>query len=523
MRHMTWSPQISGKRTSINAGKHRVPKIVSKIFSKKVRAPVARLLPIFNAALLVLLGHRAASAEIIHDYSVIVDDALQQLRVEARFDRPITNVAARARDAGDWLVVIQDCDSGERLRVRNRRLSLPADGIRCMNYTVDLEQAAGAERRNLSLSDDNVLVSPSRWLWRPALSGDTKIRVRFELPDNVQVAVPWQPIGDAADEYLLGPSPESANAPVLFGTFTSNEIEVPGATLRVSVPQSEPSLDSSLIMDWLRAAATDVTLTYGRFPNPSPKIVVIPISGGRWSSRGAVPFGRVIRDGGEVIELFVNRDKPIEDFLGSWTATHEFSHLMLPYVDRRHKWISEGFAQYYQNVLMARSGAYDQARAWQKIHSGLARGNASRPELSPNQAAARGVRGARMKIYWTGAAIALMADIRLRERSGNRESLDDVLDRLQACCLPSERVWSGPELFSKLDTLIDEPVFMPLYRRHADATGFPDTSEVFERLGVEVGNDGVRFRQNAELAALRATITRVHPETAAWRRRLAGD
>ena len=496
---------------------------LAKHFIKKKHALTARAVPLSTAALFGLISHGVAATELTHDYAVNVDDALQQLHVEARFKKPVTSVKARARDAEDLLIDVRDCDTGERLRADNRRLTLPAGGIRCMNYTVDLAQAASEERRNLSLSDDNILVSPSRWLWRPALSGGTNIRVRFELPENVRVAVPWQPIGGAADEYLLGPSPESANAPVLFGTFTSSEIEVPGATLRVSVPRSEPSLDSAMIMDWLRAAATDVTLTYGRFPNPSPKIIVIPIGSGRWSSNRAVPFGRVIRDGGEVIELFVNQGKPIEDFLGSWTATHEFSHLMLPYVGSRHKWISEGFAQYYQNVLMARSGAYDQATAWREIHSGIARGNASRPELSPNQAAARGVRGARMKIYWAGAAIALMADTELRERSGNEESLDEVLDRLQACCLPSERVWTGPELFAKLDTLIDEPVFMPLYRRYADATGFPDTSEIFERLGVEIGIDGVRFREDAELAALRSTITRVNPETAAWRRQLAED
>lgn len=482
-----------------------------------------RSLPIFHTAILGMLCLRTASAELVHDYTVTVDDALQQLRVEARFSQPITSVTARARDAGTLLIDVQDCDTDERLRMRNRRMMLPAGGIRCMNYTVDLARAAREERRNLNLSDDNILVSPSRWLWRPELSETTKLRVRFELPDNVQVAVPWQPVSGTADEYILGPSPESANAPVLFGAFTSTEIEVPGATLRVSVPQSEPSLDRDVILNWLRATATDVTLTYGRFPNPSPKIIVMPIGNSRWSRNSAVPFGRVIRDGGEVIELFVNQGKPIEDFLGDWTATHEFSHLMLPYVGSRHKWISEGFAQYYQNVLLARSGAYDQAMAWQKIHTGLRRGRASRPELSPNEAAAQGVRGARMKIYWAGAAIALMADVQLRERSGNTESLDDVLDRLQACCLPSERVWTGPELFTKLDSLIDDPVFMPLYRRHADTSGFPDTSEVFGRLGIKITNDKIRFRRNGELAALRASITQLDPETAAWRRQLAAE
>ena len=470
---------------------------------------------------LALLGTGTSAADVIHDYTVRVDNGLRELRVEARFTQPITSVTARARDAGQLLSDVQDCDSNKRLRMRNRRMMLPSDGISCINYTVNLSQAAREERRNLNLSGDNILVSPSRWLWRPELDGDTRIRVRFILPDDVQVAVPWQPVDGQDNEYLVSASPESANAPSLFGHFTAAQIDVPGATLNVSVPQSDPSLDPELILNWLRAAATDVTLTYGRFPNPSAHIIVMPTGSSRWSSNRAVPFGRVIRDGGEVVELFVNQAKPIEDFLGDWTATHEFSHLMLPYVGTRHKWISEGFAQYYQNVLLARSGAYPQDMAWEKIHAGLERGRASRPELSPNEAASQGVRGARMKVYWTGAAIALMADVQIRERTGNRESLDTVLERLQTCCLPSDRVWTGPELFAKLDALLHKPVFMPLYRRHAETLGFPDTSEVFARLGVEVKDGHARFRRGAELGDIRQAIMRVHPETAAWRRQLA--
>ncbi len=474
----------------------------------------------FVAVAACMAATGSAVADVTHHYTIIVNPELSEMRVEARFQASTSSVTARDRDAAQHLKYVEDCDNERRLRMRNRRMLLPTSGIRCLNYAVDLVTAASEERRNLSLSDENVLVSPSRWLWRPELTSGTKLRVEFRLPDGVHVAVPW-PRGQGSNTYLLGESPESANAPALFGQFTNASIDVPGATLRVRLPQTEPTLDQDLILDWLRATATDVTLTYGRFPNPSAQVIVIPISEGRWGSDRAVPFGRVIRDGGETIELFVNHNRPINDFLGDWTATHEFSHLMLPYVGREQRWISEGFAQYYQNVLLARSGAYDQAEAWQKLHAGLARGRASRPELSPNEAAARGVRGARMKVYWAGAAIAMMADVALRERSNNRETLDIALERLQACCLPSARVWTGPELFATLDTLVDEPLFVSLYRRYADTIGFPDSTELFERLGVRVNDGDVRLRDHAELASIRRSITEVAPEIAAWRQGLA--
>ena len=125
-----------------------------------------------------------------------------------------------------------------------------------------------------------------------------------------------------------------------------------------------------------------------------------------------------------------------------------------------------------------------------------------------------------MKVYWSGAAIALMADVQLRERSGGEESLDLLLDRLQMCCLPSEDVWSATELFSKLDSFASEPVLMPLYKRYANTAGFPDVRPLLERLGVAVSKDRVRLRRSAELAGIRNEITKMDPAVAAWRENL---
>jgi len=264
------------------------------------------------------------------------------------------------------------------------------------------------------------------------------------------------------------------------------------------------------VLSWLRATAADATLAYGRFPNPAAQVVVIPAGSVR-SGASPVPFGRVIRNGGETVELFIDQRRPLADYLADWTATHEFSHLMLPYLGSRHRWISEGYAQYYQNVLIARAGGYTPAQAWQKIFDGLERGRNSRPELSPNAAAAGGKRGALMKVYWSGAALALLADVELRERTGGRVQLDAALERLQSCCLPSSETWSGPELFRTLDSLVGQSVFTPLYERHADAPGFPDLTPLFERLGVDIAGGTVSLRDDAELAWIREAITERDP------------
>ena len=458
---------------------------------------------ILISACTMLLPELAAHA---HDYTVHIDASLERMTVEARFDTPVTRIRARSQTADDYLESATDCDSGAKIRASQRELRLPSGGIRCLRYRVDLKDAARDERRNSSSSSDSLIVSPAAWFWRPRIAGDDEIRVRFESEAPVRVSVPWLPVEDEPDTYVLTASPESARAPAVFGKFSYAETEVAGATLRITM-LGEPA-DSDALVDWVAATANNVSLAYGRFPNPMPAVVLIPVGSRSWNER-PVPFGRVIRDGGETIELFIDESRSIDEFYDDWTATHEFSHLMLPYVSSRHRWVSEGFATYYQNVLLARAGQYSEQRAWQRLYEGFERGRNSMPSQSPNETAANRSRGGTMKIYWSGAAIAMMADVELRRRSNGRETLDDALQQLASCCLPSDRSWSGPELFQALDQFVETPVFMPLYRRYANSSGFPNYRETFASLGVDISSGRVRLDDAAELAELRQEITSV--------------
>jgi hypothetical protein len=400
-------------------------------------------------------------------------------------------------------------------------MMLPEHGIECLNYTVDLERAAKEDRSSKLLLPGNIIASPAYWLWRPELNNGTQLQIEFRLPENVQVSVPWQQAINSKFTYLLTQSPESGSAPAVFGAFDYREISVPGAVLRVSMLNGINAMDNDVIADWIAATATGVTLAYGRFPNPSPQIVVVAVGEDRGNSRSVVPFGRVVRDGGETVELFVDQTQPLDALLADWTATHEFSHMLLPYVDRSQRWISEGFSQYYQNVLLTRSGAYDELYAWQKLFDGFERGRKSRPELSPNEAAGDGVRSGLMKVYWSGAALALMADVKLRERSAGAESLDIVLAAFQECCLPSGHTWTGTEFFAKLDSLASAPVFMPLYQRYADTAGFPDITPVFASLGIDIDDDKIRLKRHGDLRHVRDAITQKDDATASRREQTA--
>jgi len=448
----------------------------------------------------------ATTAQAAHQYTITIDNKLRNMTVEARFDRPINYISARSSYARKFLRGARDCSSGKELETRSRSLRLPSAGIRCLRYSVDLQRAARSERFASILDDANIAVSPTLWMWRPRLRGDDEILATFELADDIRVFVPWQMTNNDGTRYRLAASPESGSAVAVFGTFEQRIERAAGAEFRIVLLGTRTDIEMEPLAKWVRGTAESIAMTYGTFPNPNTNVILIPIGGQSWNSNRAVSFGRVVRDGGETIELMINPDRPIAEFYREWTPTHEFSHLMLPYLDRRQRWISEGFAQYYQNVLLARAGQHSEQAAWQKIYDGLSRGAESAPGLSPNDATSGSMRNTRMKVYWSGASIALMADVELRRRSGGRESLDTVLGELQNCCLPSAHAWSGVELFRKLDALLDEPLFMQLYRQYADADDFPDPEPVLARLGVEHRRGRVWLDDTAELATIRAAI-----------------
>lgn len=443
-----------------------------------------------------------------HTYTIQVDKDLTRLQVTAHFATPVTDIAARSSSAAQFLLGAHDCDSGERIATVGRRMATHARGISCLSYVVDLHTAALAERRNRSLARNNIIVSPVVWMWRPPLGGKDDVRVQFQLPDGVQVSVPWRPIEATTHAYLLTSSPQSGSAIAIFGRFDSTVTTVAGSDLRIALLRSATDYDSAAMVDWIRDTANNITLVYGRFPNPAARIVIIPAATRPWrDDLPGVVFGRIVRDGGETVELLIDPRQPMASFQSDWTATHELSHMMLPYLRSEQRWISEGFAQYYQNVLLTRAGHYDEQYAWQKLHDGLERGRSSVPEMSPNEATAADERDSRMKVYWSGTALALMADVELRRRSNGKESLDTVLGQFQRCCLPSARTWTGTELFTKFDSFLDEPVFMNLYQQFADTPGFPDTNPLLEQLGIVLDDGKVRLSGGAQLAEIRAALT----------------
>ena len=210
--------------------------------------------------------------------------------------------------------------------------------------------------------------------------------------------------------------------------------------------------------------------------------------------------------GGEAVRFYVDGSRTLADLHADWTATHEFAHLLLPYVGSREKWVSEGFASYYQNVLLARRGAYTQPDAWRRLIRSFERADRIDDPPRLDRLHERSFRDVRMLVYWAGAAMALMADVQLRSESDGVQSLDTVLGDLGRCCLPSGRTWSARELFARLDGLADVDLFIPLFEDLMAGRGMPDLEALYEDLGIDRGGTEIRLVPEGRLVPVREAI-----------------
>ena len=250
---------------------------------------------------------------------------------------------------------------------------------------------------------------------------------------------------------------------------------------------------------WLAETAEATLTAYGRLPlrEATVKIEEIPSR-----SRSPVPWGQTERRGGVAVLLYVRQGATLEELRADWTAVHELSHLFHPYLGQSGRWLAEGLASYYQNVLRARSGLLDEAEAWRRLDGGFDRGRQENSGLRLDELS-RSHRG-RMRVYWAGAAYWLEMDLALR-RSGS--SLDAVLARYSDCCLQGTGEVAPEAFIAELDRIAGGDRFALLYRRHVGARAFPSLDASYAALGLGETEAGtLRLSEDAAARRLRRAV-----------------
>lgn len=398
---------------------------------------------------------------------------------------------------------------GEPVRVRRSDggIPIPEGAGRCASMDVDLAGATrGWDGRTASRSGRSLVVSPDLLLWHPPeIPEGVTIRARFILAEGQGVSAPWP--RDEGGAFAVPPSSFLRQTRIAVGAITPRVVAVPGATLEVAILDGHGGLDADRVAAWLGDAGRGVALVNGSFPRERVQVLVQPVR----SPWGPVPFGKSIRGGGPAIQLFVSTGATLDELKGDWVAIHEMSHLLHPFVDFDDAWLSEGLATWYQEVVRARAGHQTPREAWQALSEGFDRGRAQTGDGRSLRAVASDLSSNHkyMRVYWSGAAFALLADLRLRER-GDGWSLDRALAALGPCCGDDARMMSSAEVASALDRATGGGAALrSLHDRIAEGIAFPDLSAAYKRLGLMERGGRILLDEAAESAAIRRQIMAV--------------
>ena len=261
--------------------------------------------------------------------------------------------------------------------------------------------------------------------------------------------------------------------------------------------------ERKMTQQWLQQVNDALLTVYNELPEDNYRISIERSS----SRHSPVPWGQVKRGTPTNVLLVINPDLGYDALISDWTAFHELSHLLIPYRGHGNIWLSEGLATYYQNIIQARSGRFDETKMWHKIAAGFQRGRNEQSwrhinltKVSDNLHETRQY----MRVHWSGVLFWLTVDVELRKQG--KISLDDALKQLRYCC--QGKSMSAEEIVSKLDELTKQKLFVPLFDKYSNSYSTPEFTSILTDLGVKQNKwtGHITFNDDAPLADIRQQI-----------------
>jgi hypothetical protein len=344
-----------------------------------------------------------------------------------------------------------------------------------------------------------LLSPPSSWLLRPvddaADPDETRFTLRVTTPSGISFVTGLFPSRSdpGAFEASLGDLPSAPYS--AFGPMELRRLDAGGGAVQVALLPGRVDLDEASVLGWVTDAARSVAGYYGHFPVPHVLVLVAPVQGSGTGSASTMG------NGGAAIIARLGRASTQRDLSESWEMTHEMIHTAFPNLVRRHAWLEEGLATYVEPIARARLGLIDAADVWRDLARGLPKGLPMEGDRGLDHTPTWG------RTYWGGALFCLLADLEIRERTGNARSLDDALRGILAAGGDISVRWDIARALDAGDHATGVPVLSELYARMKDAPVDVDLDALFGRLGVRFISGRVLYDDGAPLARIRASIT----------------
>jgi len=298
-------------------------------------------------------------------------------------------------------------------------------------------------------------------------------------------------IGPALALFLMLPNFARAGEPA-----GEEILQMGDAAIHIHLAANLP-LPRPIIVEWVRRAAVAVTNYLGRYPVKELSLTIEP------GGRGSVNHG--VTHGARDIEVRLGRRAEAADLNHDWILTHEMFHLAFPTLQDRYLWMMEGLSDYLEPVARGRVGQLTPEEVWREFVEGL-----------PQGLPAEGDRGldntfTRERIYWGGNLYWLLADVRIREKTNNRRSVDDAIRAILDAGGNGDATWSLERVLKVGDKVTQTTVLKDLHDELGPKPGAVDLDALWKQLGVKYNRGAIMFDNAAPDAGIRIAITSGHP------------
>lgn len=412
--------------------------------------------------------------------------------VEATFDNARTVRIAAQRESAPYVKQLEILTpNGYRPAARQGREWVDASCTRrcTVRYRIDLgDLAAGCgDEVDCARRVGDATLSPSlAWLVHPVPRTDVPVTVRVRAADPATFASGMHAVDAAGTEFGFRSFDLDEGSFTAFGPMRRYRVDVPSGKDRkaridvVVLGKTEYAMPDDAMAAWVGEAAEVVTPLFGRFPVDRTTLFVVPAKG-----EDEVVFGKVLSLAGASVVLVVGDKMATAARHRDWVLVHELFHLGFPTFRGEGRWLGEGLATYYEPILRARAGWTTESDVFRQFARNMPRGQPSR---GSNAGLAK--RDDLDTIYWGGALFCLAADVRIREETRGKKSLDDVLRAALARGGDATRVWTVKDVVTLGDHVTGTTVLSEMYDRYAARGDRIDLDGLLATLGVDRGNDG---------------------------------
>jgi predicted metalloprotease with PDZ domain len=397
------------------------------------------------------------------DYQVRLEADGKQLNIDARFVADEERAYSVDSPAEAFVEAVEEESNGNWKAVERKadrwRVTSSSRGVH-LRYRFRLSDAAAYINRLMSVSgrDGLTLARPNYFLLRP-VRFDPEARTRFKV--NAPKGFTFvSGLHEASPGVFEARADDLDDAPYsAFGRLSVRNILHRGVSMQIAFPEGSKFDEDSEA--WIRNSVDALASTYGRFPVSRVALFLVP-------SRGSsVGFGTASGNGGAGVIVILGRDVKRNDLQNDWVLTHEFIHLAMPNLSKRHHWFEEGVPTYLEPLLRTR----------QK----------------------------RMKVekFWFDLMREFLTDLDIREKTNGVKTIEDALREIVAQGGTTEVNWDMARVLEVADRGVGLPALSTLYRKHAERAERVDLEVIWKRLGVVREGDHVRFDDQAPLAELR--------------------